>query len=450
MMSMSPSRWIGSTLLLGAFATAGALTTVQDASAGTCPDWDLAIGQPGLSSNAWDMVEHDGDWYVAGQFTTAGGQSANRVARWDGHSWHPLGTGMNGQASAIEVYNGEIHVSGGFLTAGGVDAFRIARWDGANWHEVPGIDSAFNCRVLTVFGESLMMGGEIFEANGQQVNNITRWDGQSWHPLGAGVSSPPDAFGTVHDRVFALKTIGDDLIVGGQFISAGGVTVNRIARWDGEHWHALGDGLAFSVHAIEWHNGQLIAGGDLSDCAFCQGRVSRWVPENQDEPFGAGQWEQMGSIFDRPVHALEIYQGELIVGGSFTTNGPVIANLLAKWDERIEDWTEIGGGLTDTVQPVPSVRTLGVYDGQLIASGIFNRVGEDALIANRIVAWEGCPEDLVGDINGDGVVDVFDLLELLGNWGACPDCGACPADLDGNCEVDVFDLLLLLENWTSV
>ncbi len=52
------------------------------------------------------------------------------------------------------------------------------------------------------------------------------------------------------------------------------------------------------------------------------------------------------------------------------------------------------------------------------------------------------------DLNGDGVVDVVDLLALLGAWGECPPMGDCPEDLDGNGVVDVLDLLALLAQWT--
>ncbi|TVQ58036.1 MAG: hypothetical protein EA377_00405, partial [Phycisphaerales bacterium] len=51
------------------------------------------------------------------------------------------------------------------------------------------------------------------------------------------------------------------------------------------------------------------------------------------------------------------------------------------------------------------------------------------------------------DLTGDGVVNVFDLLLLLENWGECDEFGPCPADLNGDCTVNIFDLLLLLENW---
>jgi len=51
-----------------------------------------------------------------------------------------------------------------------------------------------------------------------------------------------------------------------------------------------------------------------------------------------------------------------------------------------------------------------------------------------------------GDIDGDGDVDVVDLLALLGAWGPC---AGCPEDLDGSAVVDVLDLLILLGNWSS-
>ena len=56
---------------------------------------------------------------------------------------------------------------------------------------------------------------------------------------------------------------------------------------------------------------------------------------------------------------------------------------------------------------------------------------------------------IVGDLDGNGVVDVFDLLILLDSWGACRAGSLCPADLNDDGTVDVFDMLILLENWGS-
>ncbi len=55
------------------------------------------------------------------------------------------------------------------------------------------------------------------------------------------------------------------------------------------------------------------------------------------------------------------------------------------------------------------------------------------------------PASNPADIDGNGAVNVIDLLLLLGSFGAsCP----CAADLDGNGAVDVTDLLMLLARWT--
>jgi len=57
-----------------------------------------------------------------------------------------------------------------------------------------------------------------------------------------------------------------------------------------------------------------------------------------------------------------------------------------------------------------------------------------------------CPA-LFGDLNGDGTVDLADLLILLSYWGPCEDPSDCPADLTGDGVVDLSDLLLILSNW---
>ena len=52
-----------------------------------------------------------------------------------------------------------------------------------------------------------------------------------------------------------------------------------------------------------------------------------------------------------------------------------------------------------------------------------------------------------GDLDGDGVVGVMDLMLLLGQFGPCS--GSCWADMDHDGMVGVTDLLILLGNWTA-
>ena len=80
----------------------------------------------------------------------------------------------------------------------------------------------------------------------------------------------------------------------------------------------------------------------------------------------------------------------------------------------------------------------GAEDGCDIASG-----------ASPDLNGNGIPDecDTPGDLNGDGVVNVVDLLKFLSAWGPCGDCDNCPGDFDGDCFVGAADLLIMLANW---
>ena len=57
---------------------------------------------------------------------------------------------------------------------------------------------------------------------------------------------------------------GDDLYAGGYFATAGGVTVNSIAKWNGSSWSALGSGIDTYwgyVNALAVSGTDLYAGG---------------------------------------------------------------------------------------------------------------------------------------------------------------------------------------------
>ncbi|MCI0632121.1 MAG: hypothetical protein L0Y44_15870 [Phycisphaerales bacterium] len=60
-----------------------------------------------------------------------------------------------------------------------------------------------------------------------------------------------------------------------------------------------------------------------------------------------------------------------------------------------------------------------------------------------------CPADIAPLPSGDAIVNVLDLLALIGQWGACPlPCPpSCPADLSGDCTVNVTDLLAVISAW---
>jgi hypothetical protein len=57
--------------------------------------------------------------YVGGTFTTAGGVSANYIAKWDGNAWSALGSGLNFVVISLAVDGaGRLYAGGAFTAAG--------------------------------------------------------------------------------------------------------------------------------------------------------------------------------------------------------------------------------------------------------------------------------------------------------------------------------------------
>jgi hypothetical protein len=79
------------------------------------------------------LTVYEGELIAGGDFTLASGAPCNRVARWDGSAWQPLGSGTDGRVEALCVYNGELIAGGQFMTASGETCHGIARWDGGVW-----------------------------------------------------------------------------------------------------------------------------------------------------------------------------------------------------------------------------------------------------------------------------------------------------------------------------
>jgi len=74
-----------------------------------------------------------GDLVAGGSFTTAGGVSASRIARWNGTAWSPLGTGMNSTVWALAALpSGDLVAGGQFTNAGGNVSAYFARWTETN------------------------------------------------------------------------------------------------------------------------------------------------------------------------------------------------------------------------------------------------------------------------------------------------------------------------------
>jgi hypothetical protein len=410
---------------------------------------------------AWDSAA--GPRLVAGgPFTIAGGVSVAAIATWDGAAWHAMGSGLvdqgggNGEVLALTTWDpdgpgpaaAQVVAAGDFASAGGNSANHIATWDGSAWHALrTGLDGIV--WALTSWDPDgagpvvpqIVAGGDFVTAGGGAVNHIARWDGIAWRPLGTGLSS-------TNGTVFVNDLISWDpdgpgpqnpvLVVCGLFTHAGGVPAAGVAYWDGA-WHAMATAPGTSVDSLgTWapdgagpQPAQLVASHVGYDVGIWNGsswqplgrfndaagvvHFGTWDPDgpgplgprlvgggllagNTPTGFASGamqlvgdEWHTFGAA---PTgYAATVFGGQLVTGGQFemitdggTSPTPDAFNL-AQWDGSAI--TTVGVNTSSVTGPVRAMSTFDIgghsASSNLLVGGAFGAAG--GIMASNIVQY---------------------------------------------------------------
>ncbi len=136
---------------------------------------------------------HDGTQdllLVGGSFRSIGGVQARSMAAWDGRSWSEFrggvtisggffSAGVNSFATIDDGRGPALFICGYFHAAGGVPANRIARWNGESWEPLgSGLGGGFG-GFLAGFddgsGPALFVGGDFWSAGGHNSLNFAKW-----------------------------------------------------------------------------------------------------------------------------------------------------------------------------------------------------------------------------------------------------------------------------------
>ena len=207
----------------------------------------------------------------------------------------------------------------------------------------------------------------------------------SWSALGSGMS------GGSYIHVTSLARDGSgNLYAAGRFLTAGGVTVNHIAKWNGSSWSALSSGLYLpaSGYGLVYSlvldaSGNVYAGGDftMTTSSLTVNHIAKW---------NGSSWSALGSGMDGDVPALAMdAAGNLYAGGWFKHAGGVLVNYIAKWNGS--SWSSLGSGIgaVDPYIGPTAVESL-LWDnssGNLYAGGYFSTAG--SVGANHIASRVG-------------------------------------------------------------
>ncbi len=479
--------WAGSVVLGGGFATS---STNDPEYAFGLAAWDgqslRSLGDPSsfvFASAVAPAAAGSSDLIVGGQFNSIGGVPAKRIARLNdtfAGGWQAMGEGLEGQVHAIAHFNGSTYAAGEIAASGGLSLNNIARWNGTSWQPVgsgpvTGVDGTVFCMKEGLNASptqlDLVVGGAFTSAGGVPANGIAIYREStivpqfSWHAMGQGFNGP----------VLAVERFNGSVYAAGNFTASGATPVNYIARWNGTAWEAVGTGTNGIVRAMTVSNGTLVIGGTFTEAGGQPAeRLARWDGQT---------WSSVAGGVDNGVTALGTFQNELHVGGTFmhvrfdALESPIWARYsedgIPWFSEQPEpqavdcggdaqfsiypalgyggleyQWrrngTPIGNGPTGTGSTIATNGvTLHILDVSPADAGTY-----DCVLSNgcgSTTSWgatltvSNCDSC---DINCDGMVNLADaaeLVELLLD-SDLPGCRSMAGDANGDASVDGLDI----------
>ncbi|HYE02280.1 MAG TPA: hypothetical protein VD963_03490, partial [Phycisphaerales bacterium] len=274
-------------------------------------------------------------------------------------------------------------------------------------------------------------------AGGLAVDRIARWDGAQWHPFGGGFTN----FG-FFPPLQDLRVYRGQLFCAGSFRAInhqpGVEPAAGIARWDGAAWHALVEPPAQvsapAFFSLAEHQGELVLGGNVVMIAGAPAYA--WVRWTSGAPFIARH--------PVPLDAFESAAAEFSV--AVTATGSVVPAY---------QWRRDGLALTDGPTPHGSILSGATSPTLVVANLAGDDAGEyDVVVTSPCGEATSAPAALAvrpafcaSDFDADGVIGTGDVSAFLAQWFADVAVGGLAADFDGSGAVATPDISAFLAAW---
>ncbi|GIW73796.1 MAG: hypothetical protein KatS3mg103_0318 [Phycisphaerales bacterium] len=423
---------------------AGLLAGASHAAGQCTPAWDTAIGTPGVSDGyVQPIFGWNGNLYAGGSFMSIGGAANTAyVARWDGSAWSGLGSQGIGAGSSnafatsltnFEVEGRDALIVGGFFAdaAGLPGTHAIAAWDGRQWISMDA-DLEFLDAIWAMTtgdlgdGPRLFVGGTFDSIGSATAGGVAQWDGSQWSPVGTG--------GPLVGTIFGLAIFDDGsgpaLYAGGRFNTIDGQPISLLARYRDGAWEQVEAGLVPTSPVGD--AGQLAVFDDGSGPALYVGGRSFFAASSADladvYKWDGTTWSAVGQDFTGIVTDLFVWDDGSGPALYMTTSSTDLGRLA-----RLEGdtWVTVDGGVDGG-----SAFGLGAFEGDLYVGGSFTTVNGQP--AGGIVRRIGCAgTGCYADFDASGSLDIFDFLAFQNAF----DAGDLAADCDQDGSLTLFDFL---------
>lgn len=210
------------TLFVGGAFSLAAGSTARRLAQHANGSWGTVNQQAGTLDNnvtalAWGL--DNTSLYVGGNFGSAGGTAAVRVAKITSNAWGTLGSGANGGGTQLfdlaTKLDGRIAIAGNFITMGGGTVNGLAEWNGVQ-SQPDGLGLNGIVRSLFVRNDNSMIVAGSFQSAGSinVPDNIAIWNGAAYLPLD--LDLPPGA-----EVYTATQAPDNTLYIGGAFSGTG-------------------------------------------------------------------------------------------------------------------------------------------------------------------------------------------------------------------------------------